>query len=243
MLFAPLNVLQAGDTASAVLGTAGDLAFETGAFMRDTAHAGHKSPPADWQSQSGPPRMNARWEAERSLRLFIEDQQRGGDYVAAGRGEAGVLCGEKQLIENSAAFIRNGIAFQRPDGLNPEEGGADHHYQALGLLYACRYYRIVADDALRAEMRPMLNKAFAWLLARVRADGSVDVTGNARTGFGQEMAHERKPKGMEYRLTTLSLAHWAQLTQNAALEATARRVFEADRTMRARGQEMTWDGS
>lgn len=108
--------------------------------------------------------------------------------------------------------------------------------------YACRYYRIVADDALRAAMRPMLEKAFAWLLARVKTDGSVDATGNARTGFGQETARNKKPKGLDYRFTAPSLAHWAQLTQNAGLESTARRVFEADRRMRARGLEMTWDG-
>ena len=161
---------------------------------------------------------------------------------AAALGEAGVLCHDKELIAQSAAFILNGIAFQRPDGVNPEKGGADHHYQALGLVYACRYYQIVADETLRTAMRPMLDKAFAWLLARVKPDGSVDATSNARTGFGQEKARNGKPKGLEYRFTALSLAHWAQLTQNAALESTARRVFEADRSMRARGVELTWDG-
>lgn len=360
LLPAPAAVLYAADAPPAVLGTAGDLALETGAFMKETAHAGHRSPPADWQTQSGALRMNANWETDHALRWFIEDQQLGGDYVAAGLalgnpdqtrwglkvlqwgfahmeddglfrhpdcyhsasffieasahalllmeasagraefiqqtqalkpkvltaarwmtradvrarawddpspkdstlprcpserpyghrryldaaalGEAGVLCHDRELIEKSAAFIRDGIAFQRPDGANPEKGGADHHYQALGLLYACRYYRIVADDALRAEMRPMLDKAFAWLAARVKPDGSIDATGNARTGFGQEKARNGKPKGLEYRFTALSLAQWAQLTHNAALESTARRVFAADLQMRARGVEMTWDG-
>jgi len=161
---------------------------------------------------------------------------------AAALGEAGMLCHDTELIEQSAAFIRNGIAFQRSDGVNPEKVGADYHYQALGLRYACRYYQVVADEALRAKMRPMMDKAFAWQLARVKPDGRVDAMGNARTGFGQEKARNGKPKGLEYRFTALSLAHWAQLTQNVGLEGTARRVFSADQDMRARGVEMTWDG-
>lgn len=360
LLLASQAALHAADAAPVGLGVAGCLAFETSALMKETFHAAHKTPPADWQTQTGALRMNVPWEADHSLRWYIEDQQLGGVYVAAGLalgnkeetrwglkvlawgfahmeedglfkhsdcyhsasffieatayalllikaspwrtefagevqalkpklltaarwmarpdvrawawddpapksskwprcpserpyghrryldaaalGEAGVLCHDKDLVEQSAAFIRNGIAFQRPDGVNPEKGGADHHYQALGLRYACRYYQVVADEALRAEMRPMLDKAFAWLLARVQPDGSVDATGNARTGFGQEKARNGKPKGLEYRFTALSLAHWAQLTQNAGLESTTRRVFTADQDMRARGVEMTWDG-
>ena len=73
-------------------------------------------------------------------------------------------------------------------------------------------------------------------------DGTVDPSGNARAGFGQEKARNGKPKGLEYRFAALCLAHWAQLTRNPALESTARRVFEADLKMRASGSEIAWDG-
>ena len=356
LLLMPLLVLQAADKALSEMGVAGNYAFETSAFMKETAHAAHAAPPVDWQTRSGALRLNVNWETNKSLTWFIEDQQLGGEYVAAGvalgnpdeirwglkviewgfaqmetnglfnhhdcyhsasffiestahglllleaspwhaefadqvntlksklltaarwmvqpdihdknwpdtnkfpkltgerryghrryldaaaLGEAGVLCRDRELIGKSVWFIREGIAFQRADGVNTEKGGSDHHYQALGLMYACRYYQIVAEDAVRVEMRPMLDKGFAWLLARVKPDGSVDAADNARTGFGQEKARNGKPKGLEYRFASLSLGHWSQLTQNAALEITARRVFEADQSMRKRGVEMTWDG-
>jgi hypothetical protein len=153
---------------------------------------------------------------------------------AAAIGEAGVLLNHKELIAKSAALVRDGIGFQRADGVNPEKGGYDSHYQALGLVYACEYYAMVADDALRQEMKPMLDKAFAWLLTRIKDDGTVDATGNTRTGLSQEAARSGKPKGIEYRHVVRSLAHWSQLTQNAELESAGRRVFEADRKSKAR---------
>ena len=363
LLLTLLVALPAADATTKVMGVAGDFAFETGPFMKETEHAAHSAPPADWHAESGALRLNAQWELDHSSPWFIEDQQLGGEYIAAGLalgnkdetrwglkvlewgfahmekdglfnhfdpyhsasffiesaahglllieaspwrgefadqvnalkpklltaarwmvrpdvfdlawngvrptagelskipaspselvfghrryldaaalGETGLLCHDKELIEKSVWYIRNGIAFQQADGVNPERGGHDSHYQALGLLFACRYYQIVADDALRAEMRPMMDKAFAWLLTRVRSDGSVDPTGNTRTGLGQETARNGKPKGLEYRFTAISLAHWAQITQNADLETTARRVFEADLKMRALGVQVTWDG-
>jgi len=337
-------VIRASD--NVVMGVAGNLAFETSDFMKETIHAGHKSPPRDWQTQSGAMGVNAKWEADKSLPWFVEDQRIGGDYVAAGlafgnkdevrwglkvlawgfahmdadgmfnhhdcyhsasffvestahalllieasnlrsefrdavnelkpkllsaarwmvrpdvealvwlgkkpannklpgcppelpyahrryldaaaMGEAGVLCHDNELIEKSVALIRNGIAFQRPDGVNPEKGGYDCHYQALGLGYACNYYQMVATGALRAEMKPVLDKAFAWLLTRINDDGTVDVTGNTRTGLGQETTRSGKTKGIDYRQFVRSIDHWAQFTQNPALEIKARRIYEAE---------------
>jgi len=342
-----------GGIFAAGTGTNDFITFETGVFMRDNAYAGFKAPPADWAAQSGALRLNPAWETNRSLRWFIEDQQLGGDYVAAGisfgnadeirwglkvldwgfaqmttngdfphsdnyhsaaffieassralllleasswrakfkdqigdlksklqlaarwmirpevhdkfwnptlkkggewpfghrryldaaaLGEAGVLCHDRDLLAAAADFARQGIAFQQPDGVNPEKGGPDSHYQAYGLLFACRYYALVADDQLRAEMRPMMDKAYAWLLTRVRPDGSVDPTGNTRTGLGQEKARNGKPKGLEYRFTAIALAYRGQITRNPELQATARRVFEADRKLRAESPDLAWDG-
>jgi hypothetical protein len=154
---------------------------------------------------------------------------------AAALGEVGVLFQEKPLLEKAVWLIRNGIAFQQPDGVNPERGGHDTSYQALGLLYACRYYQLVADDALRAEMKPALDKGFTWLLGRIRADGSVDGTGNTRTGPAGEMGRSGKPKGLDYRTTAIYLAYWAQLTRNPDGEKTARRVFEFDLKLKKNG--------
>ncbi len=144
-------------------------------------------------------------------------------------GEFGVLFSDKELIAKSAALVRDGIAFQRADGVNPEKGGYDSHDQPLGLVYACEDCAMVADDALRRGMKPMLDKAFAWLLTRIKDDGTVDATGNTRTGLSQEAARSGKPKGIEDRHVVRSLAHWSKLTQNSQRASAARRVFEADR--------------
>jgi len=352
LLLAPLAALRAADTPSAALGVAGNLAFETSAFMKETVQAGRKAPPKDWQSQSGAMGLNAKWETDKSSPWFIEHQRIGGDFVAAGIafgnkdevrwglkvlewgfarmdadgmfnhhdcyhsasffvestahalllieasplrlefanqvdalkpklltaarwmvrpdvdalvwsgkkpansklpigspelvyghrryldaaaiGETGVLCNDKDLIEKSVAIIRNGIAFQRPDGVNPEKGGPDTSYQGVGLYYACRYYQVVAGEILRAEMKPMFDKGFGWLLTRIKPDGTVDDTGNTRTGPGGELGRNGKPKTVDYGFMTVCLAHWAMLTRNAELETTARRLYEADRRLRAR---------
>ena len=339
LLLISLAALNAVDAPIVKRGVAGEYAFEASALMKETVHVARKAPPKDWRTQSGAMGVNARWETNKALPWFIEDQRFGGEYVAAGLafgnpdevrwglkvlewgfahmdadgefkhpdsyhsssffvestaralllieaspwraefadqvnalkpklltaarwmvrpdvhtaawedpknwrgerpyahrryldaaaiGEVGVLFDDKGLIAKSAALVRDGIAFQRADGVNPEKGGYDSHYQALGLVYACSYYQVVADDALRAEMKPMLDKAFAWLLTRIKDDGIVDATGNTRTGLSQEVARSGKPKGIEYRHIVRSLAHWSQLTQNPVLESKARRVYEAD---------------
>ncbi len=346
LLLIPLVALNAADAPFANSGVVGEFAFETSAFMKQVAHAGRQSPPRDWRTQSGAMGVNARWETNKALPWFIEDQRFGGEYVAAGLafgnqdevrwglkvldwgfahmdvdgmfnhhdcyhsasffvesaaralllieaspwragfadqvnalkpklltaarwmvrpdvhalvwsgrkptnsklpgcpselpyahrryldaaaiGEVGLLCLDRELIEKSVAFIRNGIAFQRSDGVNPEKGGYDCHYQALGLEYACSYYQMVADDSLRAEMKPRLDQGFAWLVTRIKDDGSVDVSGNTRTGLGQETTRSGKSKGIDYRHFVRSLSHWAQLTQNPVWDNKARRIFEAD---------------
>ena len=100
-------------------------------------------------------------------------------------GEAGVLVRDDGLVRASRDYVRRGLARQDPSGFNPEKGGSTS-YHAVGLLFAETYYTVVADDELRGEMQPMLVRGLGWLADWVRADGTVDQTGNTRTGFGQE---------------------------------------------------------
>ena len=331
-----------------VLGSSGNLVFETSALMKEFVHVGRREPPADWRSQSGAFGMNLQWEADKSLPWYIEYQKEGRNWVTAGLshgnkdcvwwglkilgwgfsrmepdgefkhpdcyhsasflveaaahsillleaspwgaefageteaikskllvaarwmvrpdidalnwpddnnyprifgerryahrrfldaaalGETGTLFHDKQLLDKAVWLIRNGLAFQQPDGVNPERGGHDTSYQALGLVYACRYYQMVADDSMRAEMKPALDKGFSWLLGRIHPDGSVDATGNTRTGPAAEPSRDGKPKGLDYHTTAVCVTQWAQLTRNPELDETARRVFEFD--MKSRGR-------
>jgi hypothetical protein len=45
----------------------------------------------------------------------------------------------------------------------------------------------------------------ARLLTRIKADGTVDVTGKSRTGLSQKAANSGKSKGIEYRHVVRSL--------------------------------------
>jgi hypothetical protein len=148
---------------------------------------------------------------------------------AAALGMAGMVCRDAALGKRAAELARDGIAFQWPDGVNPERGGHDTSYQAFGLIYACRYYQVAADETVRAEMKPMLERAYAWYLTRVGPDGEVDGTGNTRTGPDGEPGRNGSTKQLDYRSGAVCLAHWAQITGRRKHEALARKLWAMDR--------------
>ena len=106
--------------------------------------------------------------------------------VAAALGEAGVLCDNQTLVDQSKEFIKEGVSLQNPAGYNPEKGGYDCSYHAVGLVFAERYYDVVADSQTKKELYPMLKRANEWLKTRIQPDGTIDSSGNTRTGLSQE---------------------------------------------------------
>jgi hypothetical protein len=152
---------------------------------------------------------------------------------AAALGEVAVLFNDRPLMEKSVWLARNGIAFQFPDGVNPERGGHDTSYQALGLLYACRYYQLVADEKMRLELKPTLDKGFKWLIGRIGVNGEIDGTGNTRTGPAAELGRNGKPKQLDYRTTGIIFAYWAQLSGSADFGKKAQLVFEFSEEIKA----------
>lgn len=341
-------VSRAESPVTGVLGTDGNLAFETSRIMAGCAHPDRQKAPADWRNLSGAAGLNVKWDADHSQPWFIEYQKVGRDWVAAGLvsgdkdkvhwglkilewgfariepdgefkhpdcyhsasffieaavnvillleasplraefantleafkpklliaarwmirpdidalnwpddnnyprifgerryahrrfldaaaiGGTGLVFHDKALMEKGVWLIRNGIAFQQPDGINPERGGPDTSYQALGLIYACRYYQTIADDAMRSEMLATLEKGYAWLLGRIKADGDIDATGNTRTGVSGEPSRDGKPKRLDYHTTAVSIVYWAHLSRNSEWEATAKRVFDFDRMQKSK---------
>ena len=136
-------------------------------------------------------------------------------------GETGLLTGDAELVAASRGYVERGLARQVPSGSNPEKGGSDTSYHSVGLLFAATYYTLVADDALRAEMRPMADRGLAWLAARVRSDGTVDQSGNTRTGFGQERGPQGNLKTMSYGSAYRAFYYWGMIERDARLAATA----------------------
>jgi hypothetical protein len=145
--------------------------------------------------------------------------------VAAAFGEAGTLCGNKFLVDKSKDYIRDGISLEDPSGFNPEKGGYDCSYHAVGLVFAERYYDLVADPETKEQLFHMLQKANAWLRSRVLPDGTIDATGNTRTGMGQELNRGGEPKKVSYSQIYRAFYRWSLISGDATFERLAEEVY------------------
>jgi hypothetical protein len=148
--------------------------------------------------------------------------------VAAALGEAGVLCENQSLIEKSKSYIQEGVRLQEPSGSNPEKGGDDCSYHAAGLYYAERYYDLVADTEIKEKLHGMLQKGYSWLQTRVLPDGTIDVSGNTRTGAGAEQSRNRVAKKVNYGVIYQGLYHWSVISGDTAYEQLAQKVFAGE---------------
>lgn len=148
--------------------------------------------------------------------------------VAAALGEAGVLGDDSTLIEKSKSYIHDGIAMQDPSGYNPERGGYDSSYDAVGLFYAERYYDVVADSETKTELRKMLDKGYAWLASRIQQDGTINPEGNTRTGAGQEKSRTGVVKGMNYGYTYKGFYRWYLISGDSKYQELAEQVFKGE---------------
>jgi hypothetical protein len=116
------------------------------------------------------------------------------------------------------------LALQDPDGVNPEKEGHDSNYQAVGLSYALRYDRLVADAALQKEMRERLGKGIRWLADRVGPDGDISSEGNTRSG-GEEKNRDGTAKGVNYTWAVRSFSDWALVSGDPRYDELARKVW------------------
>ena len=133
--------------------------------------------------------------------------------VAAALGEAGILCHDPALVAKSKMYIRQGLALQAPEGYNPEKGGWDLSYNAVGLLLAIRYSTLVAPPDLENPLRHMIERNIAWQAGRIRPDGTIDTTGSTRTGNAHpENTRAGKPKDVSWGQITRTFAYWSLLT-------------------------------
>ena len=138
---------------------------------------------------------------------------------------AGLLSGDAALLEAAKNLVLEAISQQNTSGYNPEMGGHDTSYQAVGLVFAMRYYSIAASPELRQVLRPALMNGLAWLKSRVRENGSFDEAGNTRTGHGQEIGRDKKAKTMNYGAAARAFAYWSQVTKNLAFARVGAKVY------------------
>ncbi len=174
-------------------------------------------------------RTAARWLAEPRYqdRLKTEDAEAPNRLLfdALAYGLSGVLAGDEELQETGRRFVDLAMTQYRPcDGAFLEKGGCDSSYQAVTALNLQIWALHFPDPKLEAA----IDRAVRWEVGRVEADGRIDVTGNTRTGHGQEkwQGHE---KGVNLSEITLCLLYYHARTGDQLSLAAARRIVERRR--------------
>ncbi len=168
----------------------------------------------------------ARWLAEPRYqeRLKHDDAEAPNRLLfdALAYGLSGLLANDVQLKQLGRRFVDLAMTrYRRSDGVFLEKGGPDSSYQAVATLKL----QVWIVHFPQKKLEPAIDRAVAWELGRIGPDGRIDVTGNTRTGLGQErwMGHEKDVNQSE---VTLCLLYDYARTGNRQSLAAARRIVE-----------------
>lgn len=144
-------------------------------------------------------------------------------YVMASMlGQIGAVTDDPVLARRAAAWAREGMSLQRPDGVNPERGGFDASYQSAGILFAERYMSSCRDPDLRTAMIAMIRRAVPPVVARQQPDGSIDIAGSTRVGV--ETYRGGKVKEFNYEEGLQMLAYGSRLAGEPSWRDAAVRI-------------------
>jgi hypothetical protein len=142
--------------------------------------------------------------------------------VAAAWGLTGRLTDDDRLKAAAAESAREGIALQRADGVNPEKGGFDVSYQAVGLVFAARYFTVSDDVELKRSIARMLARGLDREKARIDAKGRLDTEGSTR--ITSETGRSGKAKKVDCNAVVLALVYGAELLDRRDDRLVAERV-------------------
>jgi len=135
---------------------------------------------------------------------------------------AGLFLKDDELRGLGKHFLDLGLKHVRKDGVIVEKDGHDSSYQASSLVRMQVYSIYVPNEQLSAA----IDRAAAWELGRIKPNGEVDVTGNTRTGLGQEKFLGRD-KNVNYPDVVLALFYYGVRTGNQDYISAAQRAFAA----------------
>jgi hypothetical protein len=145
--------------------------------------------------------------------------------LAAALGQTAALSEDPQMARAAAEYARDGLSLQSRQGVNPEKGGADVSYQAVGILMAERYYTVSADNELRRQVKDMIVLGLRWELTNVDSRGHVLAEGSTRTGV--EKGREGTVKSVDYKTIAQALTFGTAITDDAKYQDTARQMAVA----------------
>jgi len=145
-------------------------------------------------------------------RIFID---------AVAYGLSGVLLDDEAMKTTGRQAADFGLERQRDDGVFLEHKGADSSYQAVSIQFLQTFALYFPDK----RYDEALARAAKWMLGRILPSGQVDVTGNTRTGLGQERLYGR-PKGVNYNHVFMGLGLYGLRADDTAAVETAERTFK-----------------
>jgi hypothetical protein len=146
--------------------------------------------------------------------------------LAAALVETSALLHDRTLQLAAAEFASDGINLQTNIGVNPEKGGYDVSYQAVGLSMAERAYVLFDDQSLKERTLFVIRNGLNWLDTKIDRSGNVDIEGSTRVG--KESGRSGKKKTFDIRAGLHALANGSTITgsqqyrQYAQALATAR---------------------
>jgi hypothetical protein len=143
--------------------------------------------------------------------------------LAAAVGMVGHVTNSATFNRLARGFISDGVALQRSDGVVPELGGPDTHYQAYGMLFAIDWLLYNQADTTAPQLVTAIDRALAWEASQVGSDGKVSIANNTRTN-GQEVNRDGTPKKLVYSFVIRGLGEWSLMRNDPSLLAIAQRV-------------------
>ena len=147
--------------------------------------------------------------------------------VAAALGMAAELTGDRDLAREAKRSADDGLALQAPDGHNPEKGGYDVSYNAVGLVFAEHYFttlRCDVDRVLKTHIRWMLEQSLRWQGKKVEASGEIDTAGSTRVEH--EITRVGKTKTPAYGEISRAFMFGAVVADEPQFHALAERIAE-----------------
>jgi len=147
-------------------------------------------------------------------------------FDALAYGLSGVLDRDDQLKQIGRRFVELAMTkYRESDGVFLEKGGHDSSYQAVAALNLQIWTIYFPDKKLDTAVR----RAIHWECGRVGPDGRIDLSGNTRTGLGQEQWQGRE-KGVNLSEITLCLLYDYARTGDKDSLAAARRIVQRRRS-------------
>jgi hypothetical protein len=118
--------------------------------------------------------------------------------------------GDAKLMDHAHELLSQGLARQRADGINPERGGNDSSYQAVGLVYAERWAVYFRNDDFTPAVRAMVERGLPWEESRILPSGAINTEGDTRVG--KEPARDGRMKRVDRNMVIDAFASWSSIT-------------------------------